>query len=62
VLTIFGKRSAGSTRRQNECLVLEPSEMIVVNIDLIKLFQRYENTRNAHHQLILRLIMLNSQK
>jgi len=31
VLTIFGKRSAGSTRRQNECLVLEPSEMIVVD-------------------------------
>lgn len=28
----FGKRSAGSFRRGCECIVLEPSEMIVVRI------------------------------
>lgn len=27
----FGKRTGGSARRQNECFVLEPSEMIVVS-------------------------------
>ena len=27
----FGKRAGGFARRQNECLVLEPSEMIVVS-------------------------------
>lgn len=27
----FGKRSAGSLRRGCECIVLEPSEMIVVS-------------------------------
>ncbi|GIY38900.1 hypothetical protein CEXT_232141 [Caerostris extrusa] len=29
-LTSFGKRSGGSGRRVNECLILEPSEMIVL--------------------------------
>lgn len=30
-LSSFGKRSAGSLRRGCECIVLEPSEMIVVS-------------------------------
>ncbi|XP_013407365.1 rap guanine nucleotide exchange factor 6 [Lingula anatina] len=28
----FGKRTAGCARRPNECLILEPSEMIVVSL------------------------------
>ena len=27
----FGKRIGGAARRHNECLILEPSEMIVVS-------------------------------
>ncbi|XP_077506438.1 uncharacterized protein LOC144115812 [Amblyomma americanum] len=27
----FGKRSGGTGRRMNECLILEPSEMVVVS-------------------------------
>lgn len=34
----FGKRSAGSFRRGCECIVLEPSEMIVVRMLLWRLF------------------------
>ncbi|CAN7992214.1 unnamed protein product, partial [Ixodes pacificus] len=30
-LCSFGKRSGGTGRRMNECLILEPSEMVVVN-------------------------------
>lgn len=35
----FGKRSAGSFRRGCECIVLEPSEMIVVRIFSFSCFQ-----------------------
>lgn len=35
----FGKRSAGSFRRGCECIVLEPSEMIVVRIFLFSCFE-----------------------
>lgn len=35
----FGKRSAGSFRRGCECIVLEPSEMIVVRIFSFTRFQ-----------------------
>lgn len=35
----FGKRSAGSFRRGCECIVLEPSEMIVVRIFSVSCFQ-----------------------
>ena len=31
IIFSFGKRAGGAARRQNECLVLEPSEMIVVS-------------------------------
>uniref|UniRef100_A0A1S4LJA0 Secreted protein n=1 Tax=Ixodes scapularis TaxID=6945 RepID=A0A1S4LJA0_IXOSC len=30
-LCSFGKRSGGTGRRMNECLILEPSEMVVVS-------------------------------
>ena len=30
----FGKRIGGAARRHNECLILEPSEMIVVRLVL----------------------------
>ncbi|CAN7976646.1 unnamed protein product, partial [Ixodes persulcatus] len=31
-LCSFGKRSGGTGRRMNECLILEPSEMVVVSV------------------------------
>lgn len=33
----FGKRSGGTGRRMNECLILEPSEMVVVSTPFIPL-------------------------
>ncbi|XP_048383003.1 rap guanine nucleotide exchange factor 2 isoform X6 [Stegostoma tigrinum] len=43
----FGKRSAGSLRRGCECIVLEPSEMIVLPADFTKLHL----TDNLHPQV-----------
>ncbi len=36
----FGKRSDGGARRHNECIVLEPSEMIVVSTEKILFYLR----------------------
>ena len=33
----FGKRIGGAARRHNECLILEPSEMIVVSQEILQL-------------------------
>jgi len=42
----FGKRSAGSFRRGCECIVLEPSEMIVVRIFSCNFFNFFFSEKN----------------
>lgn len=42
----FGKRSAGSFRRGCECIVLEPSEMIVVRIFSCNFFNVFFSEKN----------------
>ncbi|KAJ8383219.1 hypothetical protein SKAU_G00039970 [Synaphobranchus kaupii] len=47
----FGKRSAGSHRRGCECIVLEPSEMIVVDyMDENEFFQRQASHRQSRRR------------
>ncbi|XP_048525291.1 rap guanine nucleotide exchange factor 6 isoform X5 [Dendroctonus ponderosae] len=46
----FGKRTGGSARRQNECFVLEPSEMIVIDYPDIDQARRVENSPLMEHQ------------
>lgn len=49
-ITSFGKRSAGSLRRGCECIVLEPSEMIVVSPAAIAKFTTVASHQaTAHH-------------
>ncbi|KAG5270244.1 hypothetical protein AALO_G00190420 [Alosa alosa] len=43
----FGKRSAGSLRRGCECIVLEPSEMIVVDYGSPEYFRRQASHRQS---------------
>ncbi|XP_074028219.1 PDZ domain-containing guanine nucleotide exchange factor isoform X4 [Leptinotarsa decemlineata] len=45
----FGKRTGGSARRQNECFVLEPSEMIVIDYPDIEQTRRVQNSPLMDH-------------
>ncbi|XP_049818737.1 rap guanine nucleotide exchange factor 6 isoform X4 [Aethina tumida] len=45
----FGKRTGGSARRQNECFVLEPSEMIVIDYPEIDQNRRIQNSPLMDH-------------
>ncbi|XP_023310109.1 rap guanine nucleotide exchange factor 6 isoform X3 [Anoplophora glabripennis] len=45
----FGKRTGGSARRQNECFVLEPSEMIVIDYPDIEQNRRVQNSPLMDH-------------
>ncbi|XP_066148649.1 rap guanine nucleotide exchange factor 6 isoform X4 [Euwallacea fornicatus] len=46
----FGKRTGGSARRQNECFVLEPSEMIVIDYPDVDQGRRAQNSPLMEHQ------------
>ncbi|CAH0545985.1 unnamed protein product [Brassicogethes aeneus] len=46
----FGKRTGGSARRQNECFVLEPSEMIIIDYPDIEQSRRLQNSPLMDHQ------------
>ncbi|XP_019901547.1 rap guanine nucleotide exchange factor 2 isoform X10 [Esox lucius] len=55
----FGKRSAGSLRRGCECIVLEPSEMIVV--DYMKENEEYFQRQASHRQSRRRFRKINQK-
>ncbi|XP_076264894.1 PDZ domain-containing guanine nucleotide exchange factor isoform X9 [Rhynchophorus ferrugineus] len=46
----FGKRTGGSARRQNECFVLEPSEMIVIDYPDIDQGRRIQSSPLMEHR------------
>ncbi|KAG5898058.1 hypothetical protein JTB14_001764 [Gonioctena quinquepunctata] len=45
----FGKRTGGSARRPNECFVLEPSEMIVIDYPDVEQNRRAQNSPLMDH-------------
>ncbi|KAI4819639.1 hypothetical protein KUCAC02_004879, partial [Chaenocephalus aceratus] len=55
----FGKRSAGSLRRGCECIVLEPSEMIVV--DYMDENEEYFQRQASHRQSRRRFRKINQK-
>ncbi|KAL8207221.1 UNVERIFIED_CONTAM: hypothetical protein K2H54_048552 [Gekko kuhli] len=55
----FGKRSAGSFRRGCECIVLEPSEMIVV--DYMDENEEYFQRQASHRQSRRRFRKINQK-
>uniref|UniRef100_A0A8B9GKL2 Rap guanine nucleotide exchange factor 2 n=1 Tax=Amazona collaria TaxID=241587 RepID=A0A8B9GKL2_9PSIT len=58
----FGKRSAGSFRRGCECIVLEPSEMIVVRISfMVVLNDSYFQRQASHRQSRRRFRKINQK-
>ncbi|XP_038648246.1 rap guanine nucleotide exchange factor 2 isoform X5 [Scyliorhinus canicula] len=59
VLYYFGKRSAGSLRRGCECIVLEPSEMIVV--DYMDENEEYFQRQASHRQSRRRFKKINQK-
>ncbi|XP_029090765.1 rap guanine nucleotide exchange factor 2 isoform X4 [Monodon monoceros] len=59
VKTSFGKRSAGSFRRGCECIVLEPSEMIVV--DYMDENEEYFQRQASHRQSRRRFRKINQK-
>ncbi|RLW09120.1 hypothetical protein DV515_00002681 [Chloebia gouldiae] len=56
---LFGKRSAGSFRRGCECIVLEPSEMIVV--DYMEENEEYFQRQASHRQSRRRFRKINQK-
>jgi len=58
-LPSFGKRSAGSFRRGCECIVLEPSEMIVV--DYMDENEEYFQRQASHRQSRRRFRKINQK-
>ncbi|KAM7140150.1 rap guanine nucleotide exchange factor 2 isoform 1-T1 [Molossus nigricans] len=58
-LYVFGKRSAGSFRRGCECIVLEPSEMIVV--DYMDENEEYFQRQASHRQSRRRFRKINQK-
>lgn len=57
-LSSFGKRSAGSLRRGCECIVLEPSEMIVVSNQREPYWYSITSTKSSNYPAVIKCVFL----